>query len=89
MIENITKETVIDKSKEGLQKLNKLWDSGDKVNSCGVITVGLLGGLVFASRLSLVVLVIILGVQRLFYHGKFFTDEDQMPDIPDEDTQSE
>ena len=76
MIEQINRDNAIDKGKEGLQKANEWWDKIQKSNATTILGVSSIFGLVFISRISLLFIVAALGVQRILYHGKFFTDED-------------
>lgn len=87
-IRKIDRDNVIDKLKEIFIRVNEWWDSNNKINTIGIMTVGLMLSLIFMSKISLFVVVFILGVQRVVYHGKFLSNEDVMPDIVDEDIDS-
>jgi hypothetical protein len=84
----IYKRDVSDKAKYIMQTLNEKWDRGDKINNIGILLVAAILSLVLMSKFSILFIVILLGVQRLLYHIKFFTDESPIPDTVDEDSKS-
>lgn len=88
-MDKIYKEDVVGKVSTLLQKANEWWDSGNKVNNSGALTIASIIGLILMSKISLFVVVALLGSQRVLYHNKFFTNEQQMPDVVDEDSKSE
>ena len=77
--------TILDKMKYVVQTMNEKWDSFIAEYRAGGITIALLFCLMFFADAVTFLAIGIIGIQRVFYHGGAFKDEED----EDEDTVSE